>query len=208
MTVDDLEDARKRLRDLVPLLEKASQEPLYTDFADELVALERVDLDDLAEAASFSQFRKKAQSYLRDHLSHGAVHKIHTNQSLTSSDLEELQSLFVANGIGSPADLETATTRAGSFEAFVRSVIGLDRATAKKAFGRFLSDEAYRADQIRFVNLVVDYLVDNGSIEPANIYSSPFVDISPSGPEELFNESDIEELFRLIDQFQSPTSPT
>ncbi len=206
VTIDGLEQVRRRLRDLVHLLERSRQELLYTDFSDQLMATDVVNIGELAEAASFAQFRKKAQSYLREHLSDGAVRKIHTNQPLMDQDLEELQSLFVAAGIGSPADLETAAAKAGNFAAFVRSIIGLDRATAKEAFGRFLSDETYRADQIRFVNLVVDCLVDNGSIEPDKIYAAPFVDISPRGPEELFDEADVDELFRLIDQFHAPTS--
>ena len=145
---------------------------------------------------------------MREHLDDGVIKKIHTNQRLTDSDLDELRSVFVAAGIGSPADLDSAASRAGGFAEFIRSLTGLDRTAAKKAFGRFLMTDTYRADQIRFVNLVIDYLTRNGTVDPARLYDSPFTDISPSGPEDLFNADEIEELLKLLDTFQRGLAPT
>lgn len=39
---------------------------------------------------------------------------------------------------------------------FVRSLVGLDRNAAKTAFADFLDDQRYSADQITFVNLLID----------------------------------------------------
>ncbi|MGH9189105.1 MAG: type I restriction-modification enzyme R subunit C-terminal domain-containing protein [Acidimicrobiales bacterium] len=54
----------------------------------------------------------------------------------------------------------------GSFGLFIRRLVGLDRAAAKEAFAEFLDDKRLGANQIEFVNLVIDELSDNGVIEP------------------------------------------
>lgn len=207
VTVEMLEAVRRRLRLLVTLLDSEAQSPLYTNFTDQMLAVDEFDLGDLGGASSFAQFKKKARAFLQEHLHEGAVHKIYTNQALASADLHELQSIFVAAGVGSPADIETAVGRAGSFGAFVRSLTGLDRSAAKAAFARFLDEDTYSADQIKFVNLIIDYFTQNGIVPPARIYASPFVDLSPSGPEELFDEDDLDTVFALIRGFNEGATP-
>ena len=41
---------------------------------------------------------------------------------------------------------------------FVRSLVGLDRASATEAFSRFLADTTYTAPQFHFVGLIVQHL--------------------------------------------------
>ncbi len=47
----------------------------------------------------------------------------------------------------------------------VRKIVGVDRAAVNEAFSKFLSDEHLNVNQIRFVNLIIDYIVANGNIE-------------------------------------------
>lgn len=48
---------------------------------------------------------------------------------------------------------------------FIRKIIGLDRQAAKRAFRDYLEDRTLTANQIRFIDLVVDYLTKNGVME-------------------------------------------
>ena len=66
--------------------------------------------------------------------------------------------------LGSKADYEkeygdTPVTK------LVRRIVGLDRAAANEAFSEFLSEERLNVNQIRFVKLIIDYVVTNGMIE-------------------------------------------
>ena len=49
---------------------------------------------------------------------------------------------------------------------FVRSMVGLGRETAKRAFDGFLTGKVLTANQIQFVSLVVDYLTQAGWMSP------------------------------------------
>ena len=47
----------------------------------------------------------------------------------------------------------------------VRQIVGVERSAVNEAFSEFLSDERLNINQIRFVRLIVDYIVANGNIE-------------------------------------------
>lgn len=62
--------------------------------------------------------------------------------------------------------------------AFVRTLVGLDCDAAKKAFANFLPQRNPMADQIEFMNMIVDHLANHGVTQPRLHYESPFTDVS------------------------------
>ena len=81
------------------------------------------------------------------------------SEPIDESDIAELQSIFVATGIGSRAAFDSASERAGSFGLFIRSLTGLNQAAVQQAFSGFLENESFESSQmIRFVELVVAHL--------------------------------------------------
>ena len=117
--------------------------------------------------------------------------------------MHELQRVLVAAGIGDTDTFAQASRRAGSFGFFVRSLVGLDRAAAKRAFAEFLDGKRYTCNQITFVNLIIDYLTEHGAIDAARVYESPFTGIAPTGPEAIFTETDLDQFFRIVNQINS-----
>ena len=106
--------------------------------------------------------------------------------------------MLVAAGIGDTDTFAQASERAGSFGLFIRSIVGLDRAAAKRAFARFLDDRRYTSNQITFVNLVIDYLTQHGTIDAHRVYESPFTAVAPEGPETIFGDPDLDEFFNIV----------
>lgn len=107
------------------------------------------------------------------------------------------------SGIGGPDEIRRASEEASGLGLFVRSLVGLDRGAAKDALGAFLAGKALSANQIEFINLVLDHLTEHGVLAPARLYESPFTDLAPRGPEAVFMTADIDELFKVLDEVRS-----
>ena len=205
VTYPMIEDARKRLRNLVQLIPFTQKSVLYSDFTDEIGEAEEIELPGTGGSVTstdFEQFRKKAQHFLKDHLAEGVVAKVRSGEPLSADDIQELQRVLVAAGIGDNGAFAEASERAGSFGLFIRSLVGLDRAAAKQAFVKFLDAKLYSVNQIRFVELVIDYLTDRGTITPDRVYEDPFTTVAPQGPDAIYNPDDMEEFFEIIERFQ------
>lgn len=193
-----LEHVRRRLRMLVPIIETHRREPLYTNFQDQIGQEVDVQFRELATAGEFERFRRTTRTFLADHHGDAAIEKIRHNRPISAADISALQRVLVDSGVGSDADVDRAREEAGSFGLFVRRLVGLDRAAAKDAFAGFLDDKRYNANQIEFVNLVIDELTQNGVIEPRRFYESPFTDLSPQGPDALFESGDVDRLLDVV----------
>ncbi len=200
VTTTMLERVRKALRLLAPLIDKASRNVVYTDFTDQLGEPVLIDVGGLTDQLGFDQFRKKAQEYLRAHLDNPAIAKLRNNQALTDADLAELEVVLLDAGVATPDDIQRAIDQTGALGVFIRSLVGLDRNAAKGLFAEFLDDGTYSADQIEFVNMVIDELTTNGVVPAGRLYESPFVDITPNGPEGLFSADAADRLFEIIER--------
>ncbi|HWG04385.1 MAG TPA: DEAD/DEAH box helicase family protein, partial [Beijerinckiaceae bacterium] len=197
VTVPMLEVMRRRLRDLVKFIEKQQRKIIYTDFEDERGEGIAVPLPGIV--ADFAKFQDKARAFLRAHEDHVAIHKLRSNKPLTQTDLDELERMLLESGIGSEEEIQQAANEARGLGLFVRSLIGLDRGAAKEAMADFIAGKTLTANQIEFVNLIIDQLTAHGSIDAAMLYESPFTDVTPSGPDALFDQTQLEELFGVLE---------
>ena len=148
--------------------------------------------------ADFEKFRAKAQAFLRAHLDHIAIHKLRMNRPLTGADLAELDRMLAESGVGNSNDIERAKEESHGLGLFVRSLVGMDREAAKVVLADFLTDKTLGANQIEFVNLIVDHLTERGLLLPAALYESPFTDVSPTGPDAIFEFAQVERLFDAL----------
>ncbi len=203
VTTPMLEVVRRRLRNLVQLIEKQKRIPVYSDFEDELGTETGVELPGFKTADGFERFRAKAQAFLRAHQDHVAVHKLRMNRALTAADLAELERMLDESGVGEPEDISRAKTTANGLGFFVRSLIGLDREAAKEALGGFLTGKTLGAGQIEFVNLIVNHLTEHGVMEAKLLYESPFTDLTPHGPDGLFTSAQVDELMGVLERVRT-----
>ncbi|WP_347024513.1 type I restriction-modification enzyme R subunit C-terminal domain-containing protein [Blautia obeum] len=92
-----------------------------------------------------------------------SVYKLRNNLRLTSGDMKSLEDILWKE-LGSKEDYqkEYGDTPIGRL---VRQIVGVERSAVNEAFSEFLSEERLNINQIRFVRLIVDYIVANGNIE-------------------------------------------
>ncbi|SHJ20209.1 DEAD/DEAH box helicase family protein [Lutispora thermophila] len=161
----ELEKVREALRELIKYLEKKKQKVYYTNFTDQI--LEVKEGKTIYSVNDLKDYRKKVEYYLKEHEDVLAIYKLRHNKPLAKNDLRELERILW-DELGSKKDYEkefkdTPITK------LVRKIVGLDRAAANEAFSQFLNEERLNVDQIKFVKLIVDYVVANGMIEDKRI---------------------------------------
>jgi type I restriction enzyme R subunit len=202
-----LENVRRRLRGLVGLIETTSQQPLYSDFSDDVVEIKELDGTKLLTNDAFRQFRIRAQDFLRAHEDHLTMQRLRRNQPLTTSDLEELEHYLLSHGIGDQHVIERAREVCKGFGNFVRSLVGLDRNAAKELFADYLAEGTHTVTQIRFINAIIDELTSKGAMSAARLYEPPFSDLAPTGPESLFSAEEAEKIFDLLTWIERRAQP-
>jgi type I restriction enzyme R subunit len=191
ITLAMLEDVRKRLRELVKFIDKKQRKFIYTDFEDELGDIIEGGYVSPPSAVNIVQYQKKVLNFLKEHENHIALQKLKRNVPITASDIAELERiLFQSDGMGTREDFERAYGKQEHLGLFVRKLIGLDKQAAKRAFRDYLESKTLTANQIRFIDLIIDYLTQNGVMDPALLYEAPFTDYSTKGLDGVFTDSD------------------
>jgi type I restriction enzyme R subunit len=201
ITLPMLEDVRKRLRNLLKFMDKGKRKLIYTDFEDELGEIREVEVEfgTIGSAVNIKQYQKKVMHFLKEHENHIALQKLKRNVPITSTDIAELERiLFQSDGLGTKDDFERAYGKQEQLGLFIRRLIGLDREAAKQAFGKYLSRQTLTANQIRFINQIIEYLTQNGVMDAALLYEAPFTDLSSAGLDGVFQDSDADGIVAVL----------
>ncbi|HEY9476740.1 MAG TPA: DEAD/DEAH box helicase family protein [Mycobacteriales bacterium] len=206
VTLSMLEQARRRMRGLVRLLPRSGRRVVYTDFADELGPVREVTITTGSAHVDIARFRENVRVFLHQHDNHVAVHKLRRNLPLTASDLDELERMLAESGQFDQETLTRSVRDASGLGLFIRSLVGMDRAAAVEALSGFLTDRTLCANQIEFVNMVVEHLTRNGTMTATQLYEPPFTDIAQSGPEAVFPPERLTELIGVLDTITAHAS--
>lgn len=161
VTVIELETVRNALRSLLQYLDKIRRKIYYTNFTDTIIDSEEG--EPIHGGNDLKNYRKKVEFYLKEHSDRISVYKLRNNKKLSEADLKELERILWTE-LGSKEDYikEYGDTPIGRL---VRRIVGVDRAAVNEAFSEFLTEERLNLNQMRFVKLIVDYIVVNGNID-------------------------------------------
>ncbi|MBL8470786.1 MAG: restriction endonuclease subunit R, partial [Rhodocyclaceae bacterium] len=197
VSVPMLEVVRRRLRALVKLIPKGQKKIVYTNFEDELGDAATIDLPQVTAGLNMARFKDKARVFLRAHESHLSLQRLRRNQPLTAADLQELERMLVEAG-GSPELISEVKTRNAGLGVFIRSLVGLDREAAVQLFSDFVGGTTATPDQIEFIDLIVNELTQNGTMEPDRLFQSPFTDLNAQGPLGLFTQTKVAKIVDVL----------
>lgn len=202
VTTEMLEEVRKRVRSLIKFIEKSKRPTIYTDFADSMGDEAEIVLPGFDSGHDVERFRDKTLQFLKAHENNAVIHKLRFNEPLTKQDLDTLEKLLVEAGAGTHDDVGKVRS-GGGLGLFVRSIVGLDREAAKRAFDGFLSGRTLSANQIHFINLTIDFLTQSGWMTAAQLYETPFTDFSPKGVEGVFGVDQVSQIIEVLDEIRS-----
>lgn len=199
VTLPALETIRTHLRDLVQHADKAKRIQMYTAFADVAGRINEISPPYMTTGVNEAQYRKKVEQFIRDHEQHPVIKKIRAGTPLKPYDLHTLEKFFyAADAVGGQSQFTQVYGQPSNLASFIRSLVGLDRKAAKEKFAQFLDGSTFTADQIRFVNYIIDHLTANGTIDPSLLYSQPYTDIHYKGLDGLFTDVQANALLSVI----------
>lgn len=170
-TILELDNVRVAIRGLLQYLDKVKKKIYYTDFTDTIIDMNEG--EPIYVGNDLKNYRKKVEFYLKEHSDKLAVYKLKHNKQLSETDLKELERILW-HELGSMEDYEKeyGDTPIGRL---VRRIVGVDRAAVNEAFSEFLTEEHLNINQMRFVRLIVDYIVANGNIDDNRVLTEePF----------------------------------
>lgn len=192
-----LENIRIKLRLLAKLVDAKKRNIVYTDFEDEIGVGVVVSLPENSSGINKAQFEKKMQFFLAQHKDHIAIQKLRLNEQLTATDLQQLEDILVQVGAATREEIAAVNDKMG-LGLFIRKMVGLDREAAKKAFSGFIESRNLNANQIKFIDMIINYLTQEGVMEPDALYESPFTDLNELGIGGVFDGGDAKEIIVIL----------
>ncbi len=171
--IDEFENIRKNLRDLMKYIPDKSRNKYMTNFTDEILSTEWKEAE--LENNDLENYKVRVEYYVRQHQDNYVISKLKKNQPLTEKDVDELEKILWRE-LGTKEDYEAEFGRKPLGE-FVREMVGLDMNAAKEAFSKYLEDVNLDSRQIYFVNQIIEYIVHNGMMKDLSVLlESPFTD--------------------------------
>lgn len=166
------EETRKSLRDIMKFIPPKKVKIHYTDFEDEVVFREEGRKVDMA-SSDFDDYRAKVNEYVEAHKSQPAINKLLHNEPISVDDYKELERIFTEE-LGTAEDYQM-NYQDTPFGLLIRKIAKMDRDAAYAAFSTFIAEERPNAEQIHFIEQVVDYVVENGYINNVlDLMKAPF----------------------------------
>lgn len=168
----NLEEIRKELRDVMKFLPSENTRIHYVDFEDTI--LYRTEGRKFSMVMEdFEDYRKKVNEYVEMHKQHSSIKKLIYNEPITQEDYKELERIFTKE-LGTKEDY-ISSYKDMPFGMLIRKIAKMDRNSAYAAFSTFIAEERPNAEQIYFINQVVDYIVENGYIKDVlDLMKAPF----------------------------------
>ena len=206
--VHELEGLRKELRSVM----KYQQLPTTTRVAPQVFDVtdgghEAEAYVPKLEGLDLVQYRTRVERVLKDHLASNAIlQRIRAGKSVQENELEDLVKLVLQ--IDDKANVKHLTghepeTRRSLLTVF-RSLVGLDAAAVEQAFTEFVHKHPkISAQQLRFLQVLQNYISQNGGIEIDRLYEAPFTTVHAESVDGVFTApGEVDELLAILSAFE------
>lgn len=206
ISLEELEQTRRKLRLLLRYLDNKGAGIVYTNFEDSVVEVQENDgMYTFGPTSDLALYRKRVEAYIREHENDLTIQRIKRNLPITRQDLEQLDTkLFEISGFQDKETYQETIRPEKPVGVFIRELVGLDRAAAKATFADFLDENRFNSQQIQFINTLIDYLTQNGVVNPTQLTQSPFIDQHSDGVIGLFSDVDtVLDIRGRIEQIQA-----
>jgi type I restriction enzyme R subunit len=199
VSVSQVEKVREDLRSLIQFLDKESLDPVYSNFEDIVYEDEIKEWDLLKGYKRGSSYKERVEAFIRKNKDHLVIDKLYRNLPITEKELLLLENFLSSGELGKDFMSHLNGDPLGKF---VRKIIGLDITIANQLFSDFIQDENLNADQITFINKIIEYLNKEGTIDKKMLSSSIFDKGYERGILDIFKGDDerITKIVSIVDE--------
>jgi type I restriction enzyme R subunit len=214
ITVAKLDEVRRELRGIM----KYQQKPTTSRVAPQVFDI--TDSDFVAETyvprlegLELVEYKIRVEKVLKAHFMQNSIlQRIRAGQPVRDDELEELTRLVLE--VDDKANVKhltghDPTTRTSLLSVF-RGLVGLDTAAVEAAFAGFVHKHPkLSAQQLRFLQVLQNYIAQNGGIEIERLYEPPFTNIHSESVDGVFkDESEVSEIFAILADFAPKKAPS
>lgn len=206
--VHHLEGIRRELRGIM----KYQQLPTATRIAPEVFDVTDADYSATTyiprlEGLDLVEYKRRVESVLRDHFAQNlTLQRVRAGKAVRDEELEELARLVLQ--VDDKANVKHLAghdpeTRRSLLSVF-RSLVGLDAAAVEHAFTEFVHKHPrLTSQQLRFLQVLQNYIAQNGGIDLERLYEPPFTTIHAESVDGIFPiPGDVDELLAIISIFE------
>lgn len=159
------------------------------------------------EGLDLVEYRTRVERVLKEHFANNPVLlRIRAGQTVQETELEDLARLVL-----SVDDKANVTHLAGhdpetrrSLLSVFRGLVGLEAEAVEKAFTAFVHKHPLlSSQQLRFLQVLQNYIAQNGGIELERLYEPPFTILHAESVDGIFNDKeDVDDLLAILSVFE------
>ena len=197
ITSKALDKLRQEMRELIKFLEKKDLPIIKTDIEDSIVKIEEI--EPIHTTFDREAYEKKIRQFIMENKMNLTIDKLRRNIKVTSSDLQHLEEMLLAQGTERSRELFEEILEGRPLGVFIRSVVGMDRNELKKAFAKVSNYSRFNFKQMEFIDVIIDSVAKNGILELNRLSENPQLqNIYSGGIIELFGTETAKEIFSVL----------
>ncbi|AXJ00900.1 type I restriction enzyme, R subunit [Cyclonatronum proteinivorum] len=200
-SLSNLEQVRIDMRHLIQHIDQHKRSIVYTDFQDTFDSPAVVNYDTSGTTVDYERYRRKLKKFIEEHQTHLVIQKIRNAQPLTDKELLTLETFLMESDPDTDLSvLHEAIGEGINLVQFIRTCSGLEKTAVLRHFEDYLTDNRLTANQISFIEQMISFYTEKGSLEVGTLYEPPFDFLDQDGIEGVFrgNEAVIDDLLERV----------
>jgi type I restriction enzyme R subunit len=201
-----LRDLAARLAPLMRYRQARVDAMVRLDIADLTVIKETIEFGPSHERLTTRAYRERVEEAVRNLLAVNPVlQKLYAGEDVAEAEIEELAALLQSRDPFMTEERlrKVYDHRSARFVQFLKHILGLERLeswseTVTRSFDELIArHNTYSAMQVRFLQTLRTFILQNRRIEKRDLVEAPFTRIHPDGIRGVFPPAEIEEILRL-----------
>lgn len=183
-----------------------SKQQVKYDFEDIIKEKEYVEFGADRESISISKYKEMVENKIAELLDKNQIlQKLKNGQNIFQEEIEALAKMLHDEDPYITIDLlrRVYMNKKAPFLKFIKHILGVEELknfpdTVSESFDKFIQiHSTLTTTQLKFLELLKNYIIDNGQITKKDLIQAPFTVIHPSGIRGVFNPTEIEEIIQI-----------